>query len=433
MIFTTASLILYKARHAAAGTMDPSDLAGMAYRLLLSNTEALHLIRAKLKHIIGEFVAFTYYYERNSADHFLSIIKPSLTAVDEYQDLSVSQHALLRLVVRGENDDCDTRQEARMKSPILVDSYPKIRNASQKKRSRLRSTNQNFNVPYLFAAGDTHQSIYGWRAAAPSLTVDGFRRDYPQGVVAAFRTCYRLPSDILEASNMLLPPIDNDDDDVAKSFQVSPAAANKVASSIGNSSPLKKDVRFGESLLLSRGLQKLDSSVLIHGLWDSREEYKYIAATIRRRSKERRKALIGALKDLDLDVDMGADDKLLDLTDVAVMVRSFHQMDLLKEALISYGIPFTVAGENDEEQSNCEDERLRRDRYKSVNTIPMKPATLMTMHRSKGEEVSFLLMCISVSTAHFLPITIFCSSLMMSIYLDGAKDLFPIRMQFHPI
>ena len=81
---------------------DPSDLAGMAYRLLLDNSNALHRLRAKLKHII----------------------------VDEYQDISVSQHALLRLVVRRKSDDdCDIlhmmkdrnmTQQERRRSPILI-------------------------------------------------------------------------------------------------------------------------------------------------------------------------------------------------------------------------------------------------------------------------------------------------------------------------
>jgi superfamily I DNA/RNA helicase len=149
----------YQAKHAAAGTADPSDLAGMAYRLLLTNNEALNLLRAKLKHII----------------------------VDEYQDISVSQHALLRLVVRGktDDDDCSSKPNAsrsqQKKSPILMDAQTTLK----KRRRASASLSQNYNVPNLFVAGDTEQSIYGWRAAAPILTVDGFRRDYPQGVVAS--------------------------------------------------------------------------------------------------------------------------------------------------------------------------------------------------------------------------------------------------------
>lgn len=379
------SLFHHKAQHAVAGTADPSDLAGMAYRLLLANPEALHLLRAKLKHIV----------------------------VDEYQDLSVSQHALLRLVVRGESDDDDdaissatiesvqdksTHQQQRSrKSSILLDPYSTIRKSNSHKMSRLRaSLSQSYNVPSLFAAGDAQQSIYGWRAAAPSLTVDGFRSDFPQGVVAQLNTCYRLPRDILDASNMLLPVDLNEDAAVAKSYDVSPAAATKVASSISNSTqsptnnfPVHSDIRLGESLLLSKGLQRLDSTVLIHGLWDSREEFKYIAATIRRRSRERRKALISAMSKLDVQIDTGSEREQLDLTDVAVMVRSSDQIDLLKEALTSHGIPYVMAVK-DESPSNCQEgerpNHLTHGRDNSPTPIPMKPATLMTMHRAKGEE-----------------------------------------------
>lgn len=118
--------------------------------------------------------------------------------VDEYQDISVSQHALLRLVVRGKtDDDCEnstfipgedpTNNQHKRQSPILADISSTTRSrATLKKRPRATaSLKQNYNVPNLFAAGDTRQSIYGWRAAAPSLSIDGFRRDYPQGVVAA--------------------------------------------------------------------------------------------------------------------------------------------------------------------------------------------------------------------------------------------------------
>lgn len=203
-------------------------------------------------------------------------------------------------------------------------------------------------------------------------------------------TCYRLPKDILEASSMLLH---KDEDCIVTCYDVSPAAAIKVASSIddgsvsnNSSSLMKTNARLGESLLLSKGLQKLDSTVLIHGLWDSREEYKYIATTIRRRSKERRKAFISAINDI--DGDSFAHQDQLDLTDVAVMVRSSSQMELLKEALAACGVPFVLAG-NDDESSESDETKsalIERSQKDEVKAIPMKPAVLMTMHRSKGEE-----------------------------------------------
>lgn len=202
----------------------------------------------------------------------------------------------------------------------------------------------------------------------------------------AVGTCYRLPKDILEASSMLLG---KEEEYEATSYEVSPAAANKVASSIHSNHDThlrKSDARVGESLLLSRGLQKLDSTVLIHGLWDSREEYKYIAATIRRRSKERRKALVDALNDTHLKI--VSDKDQFDFTDVAVMVRSSNQINLLKEALNFYGIPFIVAGVGNDLSNGTNEHAtlMTRKQAETKDTIPMKPAILMTMHRSKGEE-----------------------------------------------
>lgn len=187
--------------------------------------------------------------------------------------------------------------------------------------------------------------------------------------------------------------LDQEEQFIAKSYDVSPAAANKLVSSIelGCDSELsvKKDSRLGESLLLSKGLQKLDSTVLIHGLWDSREEYKYIASTIRRRSKERRKAFINAMNDV--DANLISDEDQLDVTDVAVMVRSSSQIDLLKETLTAYGIPFLVAGKEDEFTKQDKEEHsalLARTQTQNnlMSYIRMKPVILMTMHRSKGEE-----------------------------------------------
>ncbi len=374
---------------------------------------ALDLIRSKLNHVI----------------------------VDEYQDMSVSQHALLRLITRGvvEEDDIMNRydimdivmggdhgvtakrakrlkeeRQRRKKLPILLDQYTSSRRFTTRKIASIRSgrklnssrkCSQNYNVPILFCAGDASQSIYGWRGAAPSLTVDGFRRDYPQGIVAPLHKSYRLPNDILDAASMLLPAELNEDDDLwnfwgddsgLESFDVSPAAAAKVTNSLRKLSSLKMiddsiqntdthedDFDIGESILLSESTQ--DSSVLIHGLWDTREEAKYVASTIRRRSKQRRKSLINALKNVDSEVS-ASEDSLEDSTDVAVMVRSANQLELVKEALTNAGVPF-VLNSNIERENNVEESPSWLDRRaSSIRALPMKPVTLMTMHRSKGEE-----------------------------------------------
>ena len=303
----------FQARHAEAGTADPSDLAGMAYRLLIAQPESLRLLRSKLKHVI----------------------------VDEYQDMSVSQHNLLRLVVRGvviedeaflDTSDMLKKRKIelrrRRRLPILLE--PNEQKRRFKASSHYKNTLQSYSVPSIFCAGDASQSIYGWRGGAPELTIEGFRRDYPQGIVAQLAVCYRLPNDIADAAEMLYPM--GLADTVSSSSNASPAAAAKVASTLWNSpNPIvlgdpgqqstEEHVRLGNQLLLSKGMQKIDSTVILHGLWDAREEAKYIASTIRRRSKERKSALISAFNNLDGAVPFPPADELMDLTDVAVMVQ----------------------------------------------------------------------------------------------------------------
>jgi len=386
----------YQARHARAGSADPSDLAGMAYRLLIDQPKALHLLRSKLKHII----------------------------VDEYQDQSVSQHALLRLVVRGVVNESESmmtgtmrkkrkaEQRRRRKLPVLLEPIDRKRRFKPRTHSST-VLQRSYSVPSIFCAGDASQSVYGWRGGAPELTVHGFRRDYPQGIIAPLETCYRLPNDIVEAAAMLLPMGLDEKEEVwgleasdCTSFDVSPAAAAKVASSVRGfstssvnvvdsttiSRPLSSEnsIRLGNQLLLSKGMQKLDSIVEIHGLWDSREEAKYIASTIRRRSKERRRALISALSNLDDGISLPSEKELPDLTDVAVLVRSSNQFLLVQDALTNAGIPFITNENKGTDPHKKEDEGsqnwLSRKRTKQVKTIPMKPALVITMHRSKGEE-----------------------------------------------
>lgn len=384
----------YQARHTAAGTADPSDLAAMAYRLLVNQTKTLHLLRAKLKHII----------------------------VDEYQDMSVSQHALLRLVVRGiTNEDegsmltralrkkRNAERRRRRKLPILLEpsDHNKRRFKSSRPTNTIAHRRDTLSVPNIFCAGDASQSIYGWRGGAPELTVHGFRRDYPQGVIAPLSTCYRLPNDIVDAAAMLLPKGGFEDGGIdfwdniegSDSYAVSPAAAAKVASSITSLPTLavnstdsriseEHNVRLGNRLLLSKAMQKLDSTILIHGLWDAREEAKYIASTIRRRSNERRRALISALSDIDDDVVQSPmEKKFQDLTDVVVMARTSMKLHLIKEALTNAGVPF-VTTDNATRMKEEEDTLswLTQKRSKDVETLPMKPVIVATMHRSKGEE-----------------------------------------------
>ena len=369
----------YQARHNEAGTVDPSDLASVAFQLLVENPTALHFLRAKLRHII----------------------------VDEYQDLSVSQHALLRLVVRGVvHEDASllsgSTRKKRKSEKRRRRSLPVLLEPQDTPGMRLKKTKspfeQAYSVPSLFCAGDSSQSIYGWRGGTPELTINGFRQDYPQGIVAPLNTCYRLPSDILQAAEMLLPMCSGSKEDLwdlaiadtTTSYEISPAAAREVGTSALNStsaSTSPSPTRVGNHLLLSRGMRMLDSTVLIHGLWDAREEAKYIASTIRRRSKERNKALSKAFDELDEDSPaLPKRNHVFDYTDVAVMVRSSYQLNLIEEELKNSGIPVRVARGDGNEVQPREDDWLDIERARRVAPVPMKPAALMTMHRSKGEE-----------------------------------------------
>ena len=76
--------------HAGMGTADPADVALMAYDFLMSNPDALHSVRSRLKQVV----------------------------VDEYQDVSVSQHKLLRLVILGAKEE--EIQELRAKLSIAM-------------------------------------------------------------------------------------------------------------------------------------------------------------------------------------------------------------------------------------------------------------------------------------------------------------------------
>ena len=382
----------YQNRHALYGTADPSDLAAMAFRLLIEHPDSLRLLRSKLKHII----------------------------VDEYQDFSVSQHNLLRLVVRGVVDEDD---HAATTTGTDGTMYNEKRAMDQRRRRRLpvllepseaasflcnsNTRHQGYSVPTIFCAGDTSQSIYGWRGGAPELTVHGFLRDFPQGVIAPLAICYRLPNDIVEAAGMLLPRRFGERGEYSanaqspKTYEVSPAAVVKLASSIQYSPPSSitdgggrfstdNHIRLGNQLLLSKGVQKIDGTVIIHGLWDTREEAKYIASNIRLRSRERKSALITALKNFDDGVSFPQEKELLDVTDVAVMVRSSNQLHLLKEALNDAKIPFITDKNKETGSQSMEDENSRswltQKGAGAAKTLQMKPVFLSTMHRSKGEE-----------------------------------------------
>lgn len=352
--------------HASMGTADPSDVAMMAYDFLMSNPDALNSVRLKLQHVL----------------------------LDEYQDVSVSQHKLLRLVLLGAGEEeirlhmkmagqhySGSRQKAKI--PVLVGEAPS------------KSQNNHpicYHVPKITCAGDGNQSIYGWRGAAPSLTVDGFRQDFPQGVVVCLGTSFRLTRHVLNAANVLLDKNASINDMKTIAYDISPAAAASAStvvsmlssfSDAAESSTSKKGVHsslsIGQKLLLEDGVMSENrSSVFIQGLWDQREEAKYIATDIRKTSKERVRNFSKALKKLSDNAK--EHESVYDSTDVAIMVRSKHHLRLIKEALNNCGIPFVVpTGESNDSPPSVFKESQSK-------LLPMKPVKLITMHKAKGDE-----------------------------------------------
>ena len=349
--------------HATLGTSDPSDVASIAYDFLISNPDKLKAVRSKLQQVV----------------------------VDEYQDVSVSQHKLLRLIMLGADDDESMHPAFNQKkmhdgsTPVLLDLQPtKVR----------QEKHVCFRVPKIMCAGDCNQSIYGWRGAAPSLTVDGFRRDYPQGVVVPLAKNYRVPRHILNAANVLIgeDSCASDGTPNPNSFSVSPAAASAVGelafkylSMIPGLGPDNTQTRLsiGEKVLVEAGvISESSSSVFIQGLWDQREEAKFIAADIRKRSKQRIAGFTKVFNKLGLQENIN-EREIYDSAEVAVMVRSSSQLRMIEEALKKNGIPCIIPREKERKNIAISVSLFK---IRQPKLLPMKPVKLITMHKAKGDE-----------------------------------------------
>ena len=325
------------------GTSDPADVATIAYEYLRNNPEALNKIRSRLHQIV----------------------------LDEYQDVSVSQHQLLRLIINGIENDCndDRINSQSFEFPVLM---------SERKVKKRNKDPVCYNVPKLCAAGDANQSIYGWRGAAPVLTVDGFQKDFPQGIVVPLNTSYRLPRNILNAANVLIGDKNcfSDSNTEVSCFDSSPAAIMSKKSFLEKHALLQiEDAVMNES----------KSSVVIQGLWDVREEAKFIASAIRKRAKTRIEACAQIFKQLSKAEQKShvTQDFLFDSSDVALMVRSSNEVELFKEALDAHGIPYTMPS-GKKSSISMSKMHYRNDRQFSM--ISMKPVKLITMHQAKGDE-----------------------------------------------
>lgn len=301
-------------------------MAAIATNILTSDTRALAAFRTKLKHVI----------------------------LDEYQDVSVTQHTLIRTIVRGIVDQKkkDEAADSRMSLPPVLDTVVPSQTDS----------NVCFEVPRLFCGGDSQQSIYGWRGAAPYISTEGFSRDYPQGIVVPLDTSFRLSDEVWNTANCLIDP--------KKTGNQKMNSRSTMPENMSSLEPENQDqsIRILFSKVSSE--DELFSPIRVQGLWDAREEGKFIASAIRKRCKARMKLCSDALGQK-----IGRDP-----SDVAVMVRSGKQLAFIKEALASVGVPFVVC-------TSEEDASMARSAVSSnLKLIDMKPVVVMTMHRAKGEE-----------------------------------------------
>lgn len=251
--------------------------------------------------------------------------------------------------------------------PVLVSS----RGSKQADKSTF------YDVPRLFCAGDSNQSIYGWRGAAPRLSMEGFRSDFPQGIVKQLDTSFRLPDDVWRT----IAPMTGAEV-TTTTFPASPVGESRCKEIV--SQTLDQYGDRGDLIPSKDSLSKIlsdeltdDTSVSnihVQGVWDAREEAKYIATMIRRRSLERIDQITSAVKMLGEKPEA----QIKDPTHVAVLFRAGRDMKLFQEVLRNAGVPYVL----------CDGERQNTTPLSKTNrkTVHMRPVVLMTMHRAKGEE-----------------------------------------------
>jgi len=321
------------------GTMDSSDLSLIAYEFLQASPTILLTLRSKLQHVI----------------------------IDEYQDLSVAQHRLISLLIKGVHS-FDLGTNHKLLPPILLDNHTTY---------TYKGNHVLFTTPKLFAAGDPNQSVYSWRGACPATTVEGFRRDYPQGIIVPLSIHYRTPQSLLRSARSLFISPNHTletEADTVSGFEISPAALKSIKNLFNVSS--STDAFDSEESALTTILGHDSSSrISIKGVWDEREESKYIISCIRRRWKQRANGVSHVIGHMNhSDTHLRKSPKIFyDESDIAILVRTSAQFAVLTEELLRSNVPFTL---DDSEQRNNGERSL----------LPMRPVKVMTMHRAKGDE-----------------------------------------------
>ncbi len=179
---------------------------------------------------------------------------------------------------------------------LLIDEFQDI-NLAQYQLIRMLMPGARSNI---YAIGDPHQAIYGFRGADVRL-MDQFIRDYAQTVRYRLNTSYRCSDYILKASSRVID----------KSIE----------------RPLLK--------ALDRGVK-----ITITGSSSEKSEAEFIARTIEK--------MIGGLRffSIDSQITQGMEYReISSLSDFAVLVRISRQMEPLEKAFRDHSIPYQRVGE----------------------------------------------------------------------------------------
>ncbi len=177
---------------------------------------------------------------------------------------------------------------------LLIDEYQDI-NHAQYRLIRLLAPDPDSN---LYAIGDPHQAIYGFRGADVTF-INRFKEDYPSAAVYSFRQSYRCPQTILQASHNVLC--------------------------------------FKSPSLLQGLEQGVKIKITSHA--SDKSEAESIARIIQQ--------MMGGLSFFALDSKVSSgikDAEIQSFSDFVILCRLKTQMPVIEKALTDHGIPFQTAG-----------------------------------------------------------------------------------------
>lgn len=180
---------------------------------------------------------------------------------------------------------------------ILIDEYQDINHAQYRMMSMLLGASQR----NLFAIGDPHQAIYGFRGADVGF-IRRFLDDFPDATVYKLKQSYRCSEYILKASHQVI------------------SAGNDANGNLHGT---------GKGIKIVITPEKSD-----------RSEAECIARTIEQ--------MMGGLRFFSIDSRISEGDRSPDITslsDFAVLCRVARQMDAIEKAFHDHSIPYQIAGD----------------------------------------------------------------------------------------